>query len=365
LTFLWEPDIWGKVRRSTEAARAELLAAEENRRAVMLKVVTGVATGYVRLLSLDQQLDIVEQIVKNRQRWLDLLESKYKGGMATLISVERARADVEAVRAVVPEIERQISEVENDLSSLVGDNPGSIARGTMAGLKMPVVPRDVPSDVLVQRPDVLAAEQDLVAANARIGAAKAAYLPTFSLSAAIGLGADDIHWLLASTAHEGQIGRGLTGPIFSAGRIAGTVAEAEAVQREKEKAFLQSVQTALHEIENSLVARVKTAVVAKAQARQVMALQEVARLTRRRFEGGQADYLSVLDAERQVFTAQEQQNQGLRQEFGALVSVYKAMGGGWMVAQDRLRGRIEPSEPKPAPRPQPESPSSNSSENSQ
>jgi len=333
----WEADLWGRVKRSNEAARADLLSTEEARRAVMLSVVSGVATSYVQLLGLDQQLAITRQTLKNREDTLSLVDTKFKGGSATRLAVAQARAGVDEVAATVPEIERQIATIENALSTLVGRNPGAIKRRSIETLSLPPVPQGVPSDVLTRRPDVLAAEQSLVAANARIGVAKTEYFPTVSLTAALGLASDDLRWLLAKTARTGEIDRGLVGTIFSFGRIEGDIRKAEAVQKQLVERYLQAVQAALQEVEDALVARSKAGEHAVVLNRLVESEQEVAKLSRLRFEGGELTYLQVLDAERQVYAAQTQQSQGQRDQYLALISVYKAMGGGWMVEQDKLR----------------------------
>jgi len=333
----WEVDLWGRIKRSNEAARAELLSTEEARRAVMLTVVSGVASSYVQLLGLDQQLALTQQTVKNRQDTLKLVQNKQKGGSATLLSVAQARSALDEVSATIPDIERQIATVENALSTLVGRNPGPIKRGAIEKLILPAVPQGVPSDVLTRRPDVQAAEQSLVAANARIGVAKTEYFPTISLTAALGLASDDLRWLMARTARTGEIDRNVLGTIFSFGRIEGDVRQAEAVQKQLVERYLQTVQTALHEVDDALIYRLKAGEHVVALGQRVDSQQEVARLSRLRYQGGESTYLEVLDAERQVYAAQNQQAQGWREQYVALISVYKAMGGGWMVEQDKLR----------------------------
>jgi len=335
--FGWEVDLWGKLKRSNELARAELLSTEEARRAVMLTVVSAVATSYVQLLGLDQQLALARQTQTNRQSSLDLVEKKYKGGSATRLAVAQARALVDEIAANVPQLEREIASVENALSVLLGRNPGRITRRGIDKLALPRVPQGVPSDVLTRRPDVLAAEQTLVAANARIGVAKAQYFPTISLTGALGLASDDLRWLLARTARTGEVNRSLLGTLFDAGRIAGDVRQAEAVQKQMVERYLQAVQSALQEVEDALIYRAKSGEQIGALNRQVESRQEVAKLSRMRFEGGESTYLEVLDAERQVYAAQTQQSSSWRDQYLALIAIYKAMGGGWMVEQDKLR----------------------------
>ena len=337
LTFAWEIDIWGRIRRSNEAALADLLSAEAAQRGVMLTTVCAVATAYVQLLGLDRELAVTRLVVNNRQRTYDVLKAKQEGGSATQVAVEEARAAIEEAASTIPDIERRIASTEFALSTLVGRNPGPIKRRTMDQLTLLKVPEGVPSDLLVRRPDVFAAEQNLTAANARIGVAKAEYLPTVSLTGALGLQSDQLQWLFAKTARTGEFWRGLTGTLFSGGRVEGTVREAEAVRNQMAERYLLSVQTGLQEVEDSLVARAKAGEQGQIRGRQVGALQEATRLTQLRYESGQSTLLDVLEAQRQVFVAQAQQAQSQRDQFLALVAVYKAMGGGWMVEQNRLR----------------------------
>ena len=331
----WELDLWGKVRRSNEAALAQLLATQHGRRAVMLSVVAGVATSYVLLLEQDNQLAIARQILENRQDVLALAEKKFKGGSGTRIAVEQARADMETAAADLPPIELDIATLENQLSGLLGQYAAPIKRGKLDALALPQLPLGVPADVLTRRPDVMAAEQDLVAANARIGVAKTEYFPTLSLAAAIGLGADTPRWLWAETARTGSYGASLIGPIFSGGRIEGDIREAEAIQKQMVVRYQQAVQTALKEVEDALVGRNKSGEREATLGRQVRTLLEVTRLARVRFEGGETNFLEVLNADLKLYAATGRQVKSRSSTLVALISVYKAMGGGWMVEQER------------------------------
>jgi multidrug efflux system outer membrane protein len=345
MNFGWEVDVWGRIKRANEAARAELLSTEEARRAVMLTVVTDVANGYVQLLGLDQQLAIARRTLKNRQDAVDLLTKKYQGGSATKLSVSQAQALVDEVSATIPDLERQITFAENALCALLGRNPGPIPRRSIEQLSLPAVPAGVPSDVLTRRPDVQQAEQTLVAANARIGVAKAEFFPTISLTGALGLASDDLRWLLAKTARTGEITRSITGPLFDGGKASGDLREAEAIHNEMVETYLKSIQTALQEVDNALVYTSKARERLDALSRQVGSREDVRKLAQLRFEGGESTYLEVLDAERELYAAQNLQAEGKRDEYLALVSVYKAMGGGWMVEQDKLRAGNQASAP--------------------
>ena len=331
----WELDLWGRVRRAREAASADLMASEDARHAMMLSVVTSVATSYVQLLALDHQLELARQTQENRRDALALVQTKYQGGAASQLDVARAQAALYDVTGVVPELERQVAELENATSLLLGRNPGPVARGTLLAVKLPPVPAGIPADVLVRRPDVMAAEQNLISANARIGVAKAQYFPRISLTALLGQGSNELDNLLQSSATTGLVGAGLLGPIFSGGRIKGDIREAESVQQQMLVTYQQTVQTALREVEDALVFRAKSGEIATAGEQQLAALRDAVRLSDARYEGGQSSYLDVLDAQQELYEAQDKQVGRDRDTYLALISIYKAMGGGWMVAQEQ------------------------------
>lgn len=334
-TFSWELDLWGRVRRAREAASADVMASEDARRAMMLTVVTSVATSYVQLLALDHQLELARQAQKNRSDALGLVQKKYQGGAASQLDVARAKAALYDVSGAVPDLERQVAELENATSLLLGRNPGPIRRGTLLALKLPPIPAGIPADILERRPDVLEAEQNLVSANAKIGVAKAEYFPTLSLTALLGLGATEQYNLFQRSAGTGSIGAGLLGPIFSGGRIKGDIREAESVQKQMLVTYQQTVQTALREVEDALVFSAKSGEVATAGEQQLAALRDAERLSEARYQGGQSSYFEVLDAQQDLYQAQDKQVGRDRDTFLALISVYKAMGGGWMVAQEQ------------------------------
>jgi outer membrane protein, multidrug efflux system len=338
----WELDLWGRVRRANEAARAELLGTQEARRGVMLSLVSSVAGTYVRLQELDARLQLARQSLKNRQDALELTDQRFQGGSGTRLAVEQARAALEAEVAQIPPVERDIADLENALSLLVGRAAGPVARRPLTELAPVQLPSGVPADILTRRPDVLAAEQDLVAANARIGVAKTAYLPRLSLNAILGLAADDLQWLFAETARTGNYGAGLAGTLFDGGRIAGNVREAEAVQKEMAVRFQRAVLTALVEVETALVSRQKSGEREASDARRVRIQEELASLMRQRFEGGQSTLIDVLDVELALIGVRTQQLQSRRDTLLSLVSVYKAMGGGWMVERDQRKAAVGP-----------------------
>lgn len=335
--FSWELDLWGRVRRAKEAASADVMASEDARRAMMLTVVTSVATSYVQLLALDHQLELAQQAEKNRSDALALVQKKYEGGAASKLDVAKARAAMYDVAVAVPDLERQVAQLENATSLLLGRNPGPIKRSTLLALKLPSVPAGIPSDILERRPDVMEAEQNLVSANAKIGVAKAEYFPTISLTALLGLGSTEQYDLFNRAAMTNSIGAGLLGPIFSGGRIKGDIREAEAVQKQMLVKYQQAIQTALREVEDSLVFNAKAGEIATAGTQQLAALRDAVQLSEARYEGGQSSFIDVLDAQQDLYDAQDEQVGRDRDTYLALISIYKAMGGGWMVAQEQQR----------------------------
>ena len=332
-TASWELDLWGKISRSNEAALAQLLSTEESRRALVLSLVAEVASSYVRLRELDNELEILQRTVASRRESLRLFESKYAGGGSSELPVIKARADLEEALAEVPGKEAEIITLEHAMSLLLGRNPGPIERGKpIAAFALPAIPGGLPADLLAQRPDVRKAEQDLVAANAQIGVAKSQYLPTISLTAQSGFASADLSKLTQLSSNFGTFGATLLGPIFTSGRISGQVREAEALQREKATAYLLSIQTALREVEDALTANQKIVQRADIRVRQLKALREHRDSAFKRYEGGYTGYLEVLDADRSVYAGELQQSQTRRDQYLALIAVYKAMGGGWTVA---------------------------------
>jgi multidrug efflux system outer membrane protein len=333
LSFSWEIDLWGRIRRAHEAALADLLNTRASQRGVMVTVTSGVATAYIELLSYDRDLDTARRTLANREALLAVATAKQGGGSATLLDVELARAHVAEAAAAIPDIEQKITQGEYALSLLLGRNPGPVARGSLDGLKRLAVPSGRPLDLLDRRPDVEAAEQALIAANARVGVAEGEFYPTISLAGMLGLASDHLRWLLERTARTGELMRSLMGTLYSAGQLEGQLKEAQAVHRQKAQLYAQSVQVGLREVEDALVTRAKVVDRADARARQIKALTEAQKLSKRRYEGGQSTLFETLDVERQLITAQGHLEQARRDEFLAMVALYKAMGGGWLVRQ--------------------------------
>jgi multidrug efflux system outer membrane protein len=333
----WELDVWGRIRRATEAARADLVGSEEGRRAVILSLVGSVAGSYVNLRDLDRQLEIAKETAKSRVDSLELFKLRFEGGFTSEVEYVQVKSQYEEAMATIPAIEKAVTRQENALSVLLGRNPGPISRGkTIDQLALPSVPAGLPSDLLARRPDILQAEQALIAANARIGVAKAAYYPAISLTGFLGSASTDLSNLFTGPSRVWSYSAPVSVPIFTAGKIAGDVQAAEAIRRQALAGYRKSIQTAFREVDDALVDQARTREQLAAQARQVEALQKYVELSQLRFDNGYASYLEVLDAQRTLFNVQLSytQNQGVL--FQAMINLYKAMGGGWVTEADKL-----------------------------
>jgi len=333
----WELDVWGRIRRSNEAALAELLAAEESQRAVLMSLVAEVATTYVNMLRLDREVELWRQLLASRADSLRVQEAKLAGGGTSRIPVEQARSAYEETAAAIPPLEREIASLEQALSILIGRDPGPIRRGArLDTLAVPGIPQGLPSELLDRRPDIRKAEQDLIAANARIGVAKTQYFPTISLTGLFGFASTELSNIYLRSANFGVLTGSVVGPIFTGGRIEANIKETEAMQRRLLVAYQRVIQAALGEVENSLVYHRKTGERLDALARQIQALRESAVLIRKRQLGGQVSMLEVFDAERVVLDAELVQARTAVDTFTSVIAVYKAMGGGWIVEAEKL-----------------------------
>jgi multidrug efflux system outer membrane protein len=337
LNASWEIDLWGRLRRATEAARADLLSTEEGRRAVILTLVTSVANGYVNLRDLDMQLEIAKRTAKSREETYHLFQMRFQGGVISDLELNQVKSEYEQALSTIPFLEKTITQQENGLSVLLGRNPGPIQRGkTIDGFVLPAVPAGLPSGLLANRPDIRQAEQALIAANARIGAARSLYFPTISLTGLLGFESIELSSLFSGPAKVWNFAAPLTAPIFTGGAIRGQVKSAEAVQKQSLLRYQQSIQTAFREVEDALIDQKRTREQLEIQARQVESLRDYARFARLRFDNGYTSYIEVLDAERSLFNAELFQAQTKGSLFQSLVNLYKAMGGGWVVQADHM-----------------------------
>ena len=329
----WEIDLWGRIRRLSESAQAQLFATEEAWHGVILSLVASVASDYIQLLGLDEQLLVSKRTLETYAESVRLFEIRYKYGQVSMMNVEQARSQYETAAAAIPQLESQIAQTENALCILLGRNPGPVERGrTIYRLALPAVPAGLPSDVLANRPDIRQAEQSLIAANAQIGAAKALYYPTISLTGAFGYASADLSNLFKGPARVWNYAGAFTGPIFTGGAVTSQVKQAEAARNAALFSYELTIQSAFADAENTLVARSKLTDQVQAQERLVRANREYVRLSRLQFEGGYAPYSTVLQAEQQLFPSELNYAQYRAALFNSLVNIYKAMGGGWQVA---------------------------------
>jgi multidrug efflux system outer membrane protein len=327
----WQIDLFGRVRRESEFAQARVYASEQGRRGVILSLVTSVAASYLVLRGLDRQLEIARATADNYAGSLRIFEQRHKGGVVSQVELAQVQSQYEQALSAVPQLEQAVSAQENLISILLGRNPGPIARGkTIDELVAPGVPADLPSALLERRPDILQAEQNLVAANADLGAAKSLYFPAISLTGVLGLVSTALGDFLSGAAGAWSMAAGVAGPIFTFGAIEGQVQSAEAARRIAEENYRRTILTAFQETNDALVGVVKETEVAEAQARRVSALRDYARLSRRKFDGGYADYLEVLYAESELFDAELNAVRAQTSRHAQFVNVYQAVGGGWV-----------------------------------
>jgi multidrug efflux system outer membrane protein len=327
----WEIDFWGKFRRATEASRAELIGTEEARRTVVLTLVSAVAAAYLDIRALDKQLEITQRTADSRRGTLELFELRFQNGIISEVDLSQAESEYEDALARLPDIERAIGQTENALSVLLGRNPGPIPRGLpLDALILPAVPAGVPSGLLERRPDILRAEQTLIAANARIGVAKSLYFPTISLTGAFGTVSTDLSSLFTASSRAWNFGVPVSVPLFTAGRIGGEVKAAEAVQQQALYGYQQTIQNAFREVDDALLDRGKSGQRIDALSRQLKALRNYARLARMRYDEGYTSFLEVLDAERSLFNVELAHTASQNVLFRSLINIYKSMGGGWV-----------------------------------
>jgi multidrug efflux system outer membrane protein len=335
-TASWEIDLWGRIRRQSEAAQASLLATEQARNGVILTLVSSVANSYLQLRGLDQQLEISRKTLDVYGQSLHFFELQFQYGQTSEMTVAQARSQYETAAAAIPQIQQQIVLLENALSLLAGRNPGPIPRGkTLAELSVPAVPGGLPSQLLERRPDIMQAEQQLIAANARIGAAKALYYPSISLTGAFGGSSSELSDVFDGSAKTWNFTGSVIGPIFTAGLISGQVAQAEANQQAALANYQQTIQAAFGDVSNVLSAREQLLQQVASQEKKVDALRNYARLARLQYDGGYSPYSTVLQAEQQLFPAELALANIRADSAAAVANIYKAMGGGWVnVASD-------------------------------
>jgi multidrug efflux system outer membrane protein len=331
LSLAWELDFWGKFRRATEAARANLLATEWGQRAVMTSLVSSVATAYFQLRELDLEMEISQHTLATRQESLRLVKVRAQGGVTSMIDVRQSEQLVYLAAGSIPDLERRIEQQENFISVLVGRNPGTIVRGRplISNAIPTTVPAGLPSDLLARRPDIQSAEQLLIAANASIGVARAAYFPQIVLTGAGGYQSSALTSLFSGPAGFWSAGAQLAQPIFTGGRIRSGVKLSEAREQEAVLFYQQAIQQSFREVSDSLVAYKKNQEFRQQQELLTKAAEDATRLSDVRYRGGATSYLEVLDSDTRYFSAQLGLAQAELNERVALVQVYNALGGGW------------------------------------
>ena len=327
----FELDLWGRLRRATEAAQADLLARESARRTVVLTLVSDLAKAYFELQELDAELEVAESALKTRQDALDLIRLRKFVGQRSTLDIRRAEQKVARAQAVIPDLERQIGQKEHQLSLLMGRNPARIVRGASLREQSlpPEVPAGLPSALLERRPDIVEAEQRLVSANAKIGVAKAAFFPQISLTGNFGAQSLQFGDLFVGPSRVWMFGPTLTVPLFDAGRNLANLEVTRAQQEQAVISYEKTIQQAFREVEDALIAHQKIREIRTERERLVKLSREALELAQLEYLNGQASYLEVLAAQRDVFNAETGLAQTHRNHLLTVVQLYKALGGGW------------------------------------
>jgi multidrug efflux system outer membrane protein len=327
----WEADVWGRLRRENEAARAQYLGTEEARRGVMLSLVTDVAQAYFELLELDLQLQIARDTTQSFSQSLKLFNQRLEGGVASKLDTSRAAGALATAAASIPEIERQIAIKENQINVLLGNNPDSIPH--TAKLLEQVVPPDIPaglpSALLERRPDILTAEQQLRSANAQIGVATANFFPRIGLTALFGRASSPLSSLSSGQSTVWSIAGDVAGPIYQGGALRAQKRQSVAFWEQTKLQYEQTAQVAFQDVSNALVSRQKFEVIRDEQAHAVEAYRESVKVSFQRYVAGKASYFEVLDAQLELYPAENALAATELSRRTVIVQLYKALGGGW------------------------------------
>jgi multidrug efflux system outer membrane protein len=331
LSAAWELDFWGKFRRATESARANLLASEWGRQAVISTLVSDTASAYFQLRELDLELEISRQTLHSREGSLRLTQILADHGATSMLDVRQAEQLVFGAAEQIPDIERRIEQQENFISTLLGKNPGAIPRGRKLTDQphAPEVPAGLPSSLLDRRPDIRLAEEQLAAFNAQIGVAKADFFPQISLTGSGGFQSSALTSLFTGPAGTWSFAGSLTQPIFTAGKIRNNVRFAEARQQEAVLFYQQTIQQSFRDVSDALVGYRKNQEFRVQQEHLTASAEDATRLSNMRYKGGATSYLEVLDSDTRYFLAQLTLAQAQLNELQSLVQIYRALGGGW------------------------------------
>ncbi|HYO80553.1 MAG TPA: efflux transporter outer membrane subunit [Bryobacteraceae bacterium] len=327
----FEADVWGRLRSASDAARAQVLAAEENRKAVLMTLVGDVASAYFNLLGLDAELATARQTLLTRENSLQLIKTRHRRGLETVLAVRQGEQLVHAASQAIPGIEQMIEQTENHINLLLGHSPGPIERGrSLSAQQMPVtVPTGLPSTLLERRPDIRAAERSLEAAQAVIHVARAAYFPRISLTGFLGSQSSELSSLFTGATGVWQFVPQVTQPIFTGGRLKSNLGLAQAQERMVLIRYERAIQSAFREVSDALVQYRKVRDVRAEQELLVATLRARVRLSYLRYHGGVDALLSALDADRDLFDEELRLIQTRRNELLAIVHLYRALGGGW------------------------------------
>jgi outer membrane protein, multidrug efflux system len=327
----WELDFWGKFRSATEAARAQLLATEWGRRSVLSTLVANVASGYFQLRALDLELEISKRALSSRQESLHLVSKQQQHGASSMLEVRQAEQLVYTASSQIPDLERQIQQQENSLSVLLGRYPGPIPRGqTLTDqAHAPVIPSGVPSTLLERRPDIVQAEQQLIAQNAQIGVARAAWFPQIVLTGSGGTQSAALDGLFTGPAGIWSFAASLTQPIFTGGRIRSNIRLSEAQQQQAALVYQQTVQESFREVSDALIGYEKAREFREQLQLLTNSAEDASRLSALRYKGGATSYLEVLTSDTNSLSAELSLAQARSAELLAMVQLYRALGGGW------------------------------------
>jgi multidrug efflux system outer membrane protein len=332
LNAAWEIDFWGRIRRLSEAARAQYLASDEARRGVMISLISDVATAYFQLLDLDQEINIQSEATNAYTETLRIFNDRRLNGVASKLETDRAAAALANAAAIIPQLELQIATTENQIDILLGRPPGPVQRNSLKNweLPSPEIPAGLPSDLLRRRPDVLSSEQLLIAANANIGANFANFFPRIGLTTFLGQASPDLStFTTGGAANMWNIGATMAGPIFQGGALRAQYRAAKASFDEALAAYQQSVLVAMQEVSDALISRQKQAETLVYDNQAVVNLADSVQIATERYLNGKSSYFEVLQAQQELYPSQRAQVQTQVAELVAVVQLYKALGGGW------------------------------------
>jgi multidrug efflux system outer membrane protein len=327
----WEIDLWGRVRRLTESAKAQFFATEEAKRDVRISLIAQVAQDYFQLLTLDRELAIAKETTNSYGESLKVFDERLRGGVASKLETSTAEALLDSVAATIPDLERQIEQTENQLGVLLGQTPGPIVRENSVLEKQlaPEVPGGLPSALLERRPDIREAEQLLRSANAQVGVTEADFFPQLTLTGLIGQVSPELATLTAGSAFAWGAAASLTGPIFHGGELRAEHRQAKAARDQYVLQYQATVLYAFQEVSDALVAREKLASVRREQEHAVAAYHEAFRIAMERYQQGQSSYYEVLQEQQLLFPAENTLAQTQLSQLSAVVQLYRALGGGW------------------------------------